>query len=276
MKEPRHRRSRSAHKSKSSRAAAQQGDASAPRLVVGLQPVREAIGAHGNALGKVLIEAKDSPRLAALERFAGDQGVTEVRRLHRRELDRLCGGVAHQGVAAYAPPLALLEPQALLDREGLVAVALDGVQDPQNFGAVIRSAVGVVGAAVVWGEHSSAPLTPATFRASAGAVEHAQLCRVASLVAFLNQAVEHGVTVIALDSQAESELADCDLSGPTVVVVGSEHEGLQRGVRRACPSSARLIRTSGVASLNASVAAALALYQVALCRRRPAQSFAKD
>ena len=117
----------------------------------------------------------------ALARFATDQGVTSVRRVPRSVLDQRAHGVAHQGVAALAPELALVELETLARDPALAAIALDGIEDPQNFGAVVRSAVALGGAAVVFGEHSAAPLTPATFRASAGAVEHARLCRVRSL-----------------------------------------------------------------------------------------------
>ncbi len=232
------------------------------RLIAGLQPVREAIRVHGSRLGRVLVDARPLPRLDALERFARDQRVAIVERRPRAELDRIAGGSSHQGVVAWAPPLALVTIEQLLDDPALAAIALDGVQDPQNFGAVIRSAVGVAGAAVVFGEHSAAPLTPATFRASAGAVEHARLCRARSLPGFLRDAAARGVCVVGLDAQADVALSDVDLSGPTVVVVGSEHTGIARGVRRACTTLARLVTTHGIDSLNASVAAAIALYEL--------------
>ena len=150
----------------------------------------------------------------------------------------------------------------MLDDPDLLALALDGIQDPQNFGAVIRSAVGVADAAVLWGEHSSAPLSPATGRASAGAIEHARLCRVPSLVGALNAARERGITVVGLDAHAPQRISELGLAGPTILVVGNEHEGMGRGVRRACSAVGRLTASGKIDSLNASVAAALALYEV--------------
>ncbi|MCA9598920.1 MAG: RNA methyltransferase [Myxococcales bacterium] len=232
------------------------------RLIAGLQPVREAIRVHGRRLSRVVVDGRSLPRLDALERFARDQQVPVVERRPKAELDRIAGGTMHQGVLAWGPPLGLTAPESLLDDPTLAAIALDGIQDPQNFGAVIRSAVGVASAAVVFGEHSAAPLTPATFRASAGAVEHARLCRPRSLSGFLRDAAAHGVTVVGLDAQATVSLSDVDLSGPTVVVVGNEHSGIGRGVRRACTVLARLIETERIDSLNASVAAAIALYEL--------------
>lgn len=238
------------------------------RLVAGLQPVREAIRAHGSRLARVLVDDRRMPRLDAVARFATDQGVPRVERVARRELDRLSEGAQHQGVLAFAPPLALCQPGSLWAEPQLLAVALDGIQDPQNFGAVIRSAVGIAGAAVVWGEHASAPLSTATFRASAGAIEHARLCRVRSLTGALGAAGEAGAQVVGLDAHAERDLTQVDLTGPTVLVIGSEGEGMARGVRRTCGVLARLVREPHLDSLNASVAAGIALYEAIRQRTR--------
>ena len=235
----------------------------AERLIAGLQPVREAIRVHGTSLHRVAIDDRDQPRLAALERFARDNGVPAVARVPRTELDGLSGGSTHQGVLAWAPPLSLIEPNAALPSGNGLTIALDQIQDPQNFGAIIRSAVALVGAPIVWGEHASAPLTPATFRASAGAVEHARLCRVPALVSWLRDAAMAGSQVIGLDAHAERLLCDLDLTSATVLVIGSEHEGLARSVRRACTVHAALALPGAIDSLNASAAAAVALYEAA-------------
>ena len=237
------------------------------RLIAGLQPVREAIRVHRAALKRVAIEEKPSPTLEALARFATDQGVPEVVRASRADLERWTDAAQHQGAAAWGPELTLLPLEALLDDPNLIALALDGIQDPQNFGAVIRSAVGVADAAVIWGEHSSAPLSPATGRASAGAIEHARLCRVPSLVGALNVARERGVSIIGLDSHAPDRVSELTLmTGPTLLVVGNEHEGMGRGVRRACTAIGRLTASGRIDSLNASVAAALALHEAVTAR----------
>lgn len=232
------------------------------RLVVGLQPVREAIRRHASALHEVLIEDRQTPKLEALGRFAADQGVTRVRRVPRSELDRHARGVAHQGAAAFAPELALVDLETLASDPALSALALDGVQDPQNFGAVVRSAVGLGGTSLLWGEHASAPLTPATFRASAGAIEHARLCRVPSLTGALAVLRESGALVVGLDPTAREHLSEMNLSGRTVLVLGGEGEGLGRAVRRGCSVLASLGETNGVDSLNVSVAAGIALYEL--------------
>lgn len=232
-----------------------------PRLVLGLQPVRAVIRAFGSKLGAVLLEADDNPRLAAVARFATDNGVPRVEVIGRASLDRLSAGVLHQGVAAYAPELTLTPLESVLTDAQLLGVALDKVQDPQNFGAVLRSSVGFAASCVIWGEHSAAPLGPATLRASAGAAEFARLCRVASLPRALMDATTAGVQVIGLDAQAERPLHQWDLRGPTLLVIGSEHEGMTPAVRRSCSGLARLVTPGPVESLNASVAAAVALYE---------------
>jgi 23S rRNA (guanosine2251-2'-O)-methyltransferase len=236
------------------------------RLVCGLQPVREAIRAHGRALEEVLV-MRASPELDALARFAQDQGAV-VRRVDRAELDRLAKGARHQGAIAYAPELALVELADVAKAERALVVALDELEDPQNFGAILRSAVAMGASAVVWPEHHSAPLTPATFRASAGAVEHAKLCRVKSLPEALAELAAAGLAIVGLDAAATTPIDAVDLRAPCVLVVGAEGKGLRRSVKRACASLVRLPMAGPLASLNASVSAAIALYEARRQRDR--------
>ncbi|MEY4546010.1 MAG: hypothetical protein RL685_2205 [Pseudomonadota bacterium] len=234
--------------------------------------MRECLRAHGRLVIEVAITAGDNPKLAALERFARDRGVSQVVRLPRGDMDRLSLGGQHQGAIALAPPLELRPWSEVVTRPQLIAIALDRVQDPQNFGAVVRSAVATGDAALVWGEHASAPLTPATFRASAGAIEHATLSRVASLKDALASAREAGAQVIGLAAGAPDLLSNIDLRGPTVIVLGNEAEGLQTSVRRACTRLAAVVRPRVLDSLNASVAAAIALYEAERQRRHASEA----
>jgi 23S rRNA (guanosine2251-2'-O)-methyltransferase len=238
--------------------------------VAGVQPVRECVRVRAAAIERLVMAASDSPTLAALERFARDQGVNAVERLSRGELDRLAQGAQHQGVLAVLPRLELADWAEVVARPQLLAIALDQVQDPQNFGAVIRSAVATADAAVVWGEHASAPLGTATFRASAGAIEHATLCRVPALKDALALARERGARVVGLAARAERLLSEVDLTGPTVIVLGSEGSGLQPAVRRGCSELAAIVRPRILDSLNASVAAAIALYEASKQRESQA------
>jgi len=240
------------------------GGGAGARIVCGLQPVREAIRAHGARLERVLVEAggrEPSPQLDALARYARDHGA-RVERPARSELDRIARGVRHQGAVAFAPELRIASLEDVAVDERALVVALDEVQDPQNFGAVIRSAVAMGATAVVWPEHRSAPLSAATFRASAGAVEHATLCRVTSLPPALLDLHARGASVVALDMSGEAAIDRVDLTGPVVLVVGAEGKGLRKTVKRTCNATARLPMPGPIGSLNASVAVAIALYEV--------------
>jgi 23S rRNA (guanosine2251-2'-O)-methyltransferase len=233
------------------------------RRISGLQAVREAIRAHGGKLETVWIASNGGPQLDALERFAQSRGA-RVARVARGELDRMAQGARHQGAIADAPDLVLVPIETVMDHvrahTNAVVLALDEIEDPQNFGALIRSAVGLGAAAVVWPEHHSAPLSAATFRASAGAVEHALLCRVSSLPRAIESLREAGATVVGLDATATQSIHDVHAEGSIVVVVGAEGKGLRGPVKKACSSLARLNMRGPIASLNASVAAGIALY----------------
>lgn len=242
------------------------------RLVAGLQPVREAIRVHGERLERVLVDERGGAQIDAVARFAGDRGAT-VARVSRGELDRASKGARHQGAIAYAPDLTLIGADELSKEltSQSVIVALDEIEDPQNFGAVIRSAVALGAAAIVWPEHHAAPLSPATFRASAGAIEHAQLCRVSALPSALDRLRDAGATIVGLDANADKDLQSVTADGPFVLVIGAEGKGLRRPVRRACSELARLPMSGVLDSLNASVAAGIALYEL-LSRRRSSSS----
>lgn len=237
------------------------------RLITGLQPVREAIRVHGQKLERVLVEKGGGPQIEAVARFATDRGA-KVELVGRGDLDRASKGARHQGAIAYAPDLALVELEEIIADlpSAPVLIALDEIEDPQNFGAVIRSAVALGAKGVLWPEHHSAPLSPATFRASAGAVEHAKLCRVSSLGSALERLHTAGVRSIGLDANADKNIADIPADGPILLVVGAEGKGLRKPIKRACTELARLPMSGAIDSLNASVAAAIALYD--LIRRR--------
>jgi 23S rRNA (guanosine2251-2'-O)-methyltransferase len=237
------------------------------RIISGLQPVREAIRTRARDLEKVLVVERDSPQLEALARYARDQGA-RVESATVADLDRITKGARHQGAIAFAPELTLKTLEELDLGPSTLVVALDELQDPQNFGAVLRSAVAMGASAVLWPEHSSAPLSAATFRASAGAVEHATLCRVTSLPSALEKLRDAGLQVLGLDTNGETLIADVDLTGPVALVVGAEGKGLRRGVKAACTRLVKLPMKGPIASLNASVAAAIALYETARQRTK--------
>ncbi len=231
------------------------------RIVLGLQPVREAIRVHGAAMSAVWIAKGGGPRVAALGRFASDQGI-DVQEMPKARIDKLSRGVHHQGVLAHAPELQLHDILTVDPPTDALFVMLDGITDPQNFGAIIRGVVALGGSGVIWGEHRAAPLTPSTFRASAGSVEHARLYQTSSLRTAVGVLAERDVLTVALDSEASETLSELDLTGPVALMVGAEDRGVTRGVRNACAKTARLPMPGPIASLNASVASAIAVYEV--------------
>jgi 23S rRNA (guanosine2251-2'-O)-methyltransferase len=264
----RHTVERGANAGDRDRDRAQDRDTPRGRLVFGIQPVREALRAHGQRVAEVAIEEGDHPQLQALARFARDQGV-DVKVTSRAELDHRARGARHQGAMALAPPLHIARLAALEPAPDALYLALDGIEDPQNFGAILRSAVALGASGVLFPEHAAAPLTPATFRASAGAVEHALLVRVTSLPNALQDLGARGITAIGLEAHGDVELSDIDLTGPVIIVIGSEGKGLMKSVRRACTRLARLPMGGAIDSLNASVAAAIALYEARRQRTKP-------
>lgn len=190
----------------------------------------------------------------------------------RTELDRLTDGSVHQGVAIQVPPYAYADDEDLLDAaeasaQPALVVALDGVTDPRNLGAVLRSA-GAFGAhGVLVPERRAAGVTASAWKVSAGAAARVPVARVKNLVRTLQAYREAGVFVVGLDGGGDVAIGDIAFAeDPLVLVVGSEGKGLSRLVREQCDAIASIPITSAVESLNAGVAAGIALYEVA--RRR--------
>jgi 23S rRNA (guanosine2251-2'-O)-methyltransferase len=203
-------------------------------------------------------------------RTAADRGVP-IMEVSRAELDRMTGGVLHQGIGVQVPPynyevfedlvaLALEQPSPLL-------VGLDGITDPRNLGAVIRSAAAFGAQGVFVPERRAAGITATAWRTSAGAAARVPVAQVTNLTRALKHAQQEGFLVVGLDADGETDLYDLEAAtGPLVVVVGSEGRGLSRLVGQTCDLRVRIPMASDVESLNASVAAAVALAEVS--RRR--------
>jgi 23S rRNA (guanosine2251-2'-O)-methyltransferase len=206
-----------------------------------------------------------------------DPRLDEIRRLVRVEevpparLESLARGAVHQGVVAEVAPRRLLSLRELLSDPPDLLVALDGVQDPHNLGAILRSAEAAGAGGVILPEHRSAPLGPVAAKASAGAIEHLRLCQVAGLAGALREIKKAGLWVVALDPEGELAAWDFDFTQPVCVVVGGEGQGVGRLVGERSDARVRLPMKGRVASLNASAAAAALLYEVSRQReiRRP-------
>ncbi len=236
-----------------------------PRLITGPRAVGEALQA-GVELTRLLVADEPSTSLQALRAEAEGSGVP-VESTSRRELERLAAGLRHQGVIAYAAPFRYASWDEILQsaREvsAPVLVALDQVTDPHNLGALIRSSSALGARGLLTMKQRAAPVTPVVVRTAAGATEHLPVTRVTNLARSLDSLRAEGFEVLGLAGEGTTPLPAIGPtpSGGRVVVVGSEGKGLRRLVRERCDRLIRIPIEGPIASLNASVAGAIALYE---------------
>jgi 23S rRNA (guanosine2251-2'-O)-methyltransferase len=185
------------------------------------------------------------------------------------ELERLCGSPDHQGFVAEVEPYPYVDAAELLRPEDAFVVALDQVQDPQNVGAICRSAEGAGATGVVLPEHGAAHVTAAVCRASAGAVEHLPITRVRNLADFLAAAKREGGWIYGAEAGADTPYWEPDYNGRVVVVLGSEGKGLRPRVRSACDALVGLPLRGRLESLNVGATAAVLLYEIVRQRTVP-------
>ncbi|MBQ0906998.1 23S rRNA (guanosine(2251)-2'-O)-methyltransferase RlmB [Micromonospora sp. U21] len=245
-----------------------------PELLVGRNPVLEALRAQVPATALYTAQGIDmDDRINEIIRTAADRGIANLE-ISRAELDRMTGGVLHQGVGLQVPPFAYQPFEdlvaAALEQQAPLLVALDGVTDPRNLGAVIRSAAAFGAQGVFVPERRAAGITATAWRTSAGAAARVPVAQVTNLTRSLKACRDAGFTVVGLDADGDTDLYDLEAAiGPLVVVVGSEGRGLSRLVGETCDLTVSIPMISEVESLNASVAAAVALAEVS--RRRAAE-----
>ncbi len=248
-------------------------NAEAPELLVGRNPVVEALRAKIPATALyVAVGVEADERITEAIRMAGNRGLALLE-ISRGELDRRTGGLLHQGIALQVPPFAYAELAELLTAASQspaapLLVALDGVTDPRNLGAVIRSAAAFGADGVVLPERRSAGVTAVAWRTSAGTAARLPIAQVTNLVRALRECQRAGMTVVGLDADGSTTLDDLDAAlDPIVVVVGSEGRGLSRLVGETCDLTLAIPMTEAAESLNASVAAAVTLAEIARRRR---------
>jgi 23S rRNA (guanosine2251-2'-O)-methyltransferase len=180
----------------------------------------------------------------------------------RQELDYLSKDGVHQGVVLEADPLPLLDLEAWVDevttKQSLIVI-LDSVEDPQNFGAIARSAVACGASAIVFAKDRSAPVTPVVYKAAAGAMEYIDLIRVTNIPRAIETLKKASFWVAGLDADGEKVIWDADLKGRTALVIGNEGKGIRPQVRKSCDYMVHIPISGPISSLNASVSAAIAL-----------------
>ena len=184
------------------------------------------------------------------------------------EIAARCGSDAHQGVCAEVEPYPYAGAEELLRGEDALVVALDEVTDPQNLGAICRTAECAGASGVVVPRHRSAEVTPAVCKASAGAVEHLRIARVRNLADFLGQAKQAGAWCYGAAAEAATAYDSVDWRGPVVLVLGSEGKGLRPRVAASCDALVSLPLRGRIDSLNVSATAAVLLYEVLQTRAR--------
>ncbi len=238
-------------------------------ILYGLHPVEEALKAGKRSFDHVCVaRERQDQRLQRIIDTCRDAGVS-LRVEPRDHLTHLAKTAAHQGVVAVVRAKTLLDLEDLLEpADGKrFLLALDGVEDPQNLGALLRTADGAGVTGVVLTERRSAPLSAVAVKASAGAAEHVRIARVVNLVRSLEEIKKQNILCLGLDERGTMDYDEFDYTGECVLVLGSEGDGLHDLVRRTCDHLMRIPMGGAVSSLNVSAAGAVVLYEAARQRR---------
>ncbi|MBM4219664.1 MAG: 23S rRNA (guanosine(2251)-2'-O)-methyltransferase RlmB [Gammaproteobacteria bacterium] len=242
-------------------------------LVFGLHAVRAVLARRPKDVLRLSVAAaRDDARARELRALAVSQGVTPVA-ASAEALDLETGGAVHQGVVAEVRPSTPLNENSLLEllmaAEGpALVLVLDGVSDPHNLGACLRTADAAGATAVVAPRDRAAGLTPVVRKVAAGAAETMPFAQVTNLARALRDMKEAGLWIAGTAGDGDKDLYEADLRGPLALVMGSEGRGLRRLTRECCDFSLQLPMRGSVASLNVSVAAGIALYEALRQRRQ--------
>lgn len=232
-------------------------------IISGRNPVLEAINA-GRPINKILIDRNNRTAGEIVNAARGAKIPVDFTDKHA--LDRLAPGSVHQGVLAYASSKDYVSLESLLSvsqakKEAAFYLVLDGIEDPQNFGAILRTAEAAGVHGVIVRAHRSVGLTPVVAKASAGAIEYIPVARVANISQALETLKKQGVWVVGIDMTGKTGYTRVDFKLPTALVVGGEGKGLSDLVRKRCDVIASIPMKGKIGSLNASVAAAVVIYE---------------
>ena len=235
-------------------------------LIYGVHAVGEALAAR--RVARVVHVRGAGPRVDAIVARAAELRIP-IETVDRRALDKLTHGGVHQGVAGEVQPVAAYTLEEIVSAAtgAPLIVVLDGIEDPQNVGAILRSAHGAGADGVVRQARHAAPLDGATARASAGAVHHVRIATVVNISRALEELKELNVWTVGLDAAATERYDEVDYTQPTAFVVGAEGTGLRRLVRETCDRLVSIPMAGEVSSLNVSVSAGIALFEASRQRR---------
>jgi 23S rRNA (guanosine2251-2'-O)-methyltransferase len=236
-------------------------------IVYGVNAVREALRA--GRVERIAVSATGNPRVQEILALAAERQIP-IDAVDTRALDRQARGGVHQGVVATARDLEVWTP-AELARQAAgppLIIVLDGVEDPHNLGAILRTADAVGASGLVRQARHAAPLDGAVARTSAGAVAHVRIATVVNIARAVEELKAEGVWTMGLDEAGEQPYDAVDFTLPTAVVLGAEGSGLRRLVKERCDFTASIPMAGQVSSLNVSVAAGVVLFEAARQRRR--------
>ncbi len=262
--------SKAADKRASGRPGPTRKKSGSTEVVAGRNPVLEALRTDVPVSTMYVASRIDSDdRVKEALTLAAEAGIP-IMETPRTELDRITDGAVHQGMALQVPPYDYAHPKDLVDSQipgTPLIVALDGITDPRNLGAIVRSTAAFGGHGVVVPSRRSAGMTASAWKTSAGAAARVPVAQAANLVRALEDYRKAGFFVVGLDMDGDVELPGLELAtSPLVVVVGSEGKGLSRLVRETCDQIVSIPMSSSVESLNAGLAAGVTLYEIARLR----------
>lgn len=239
--------------------------------LLGIHAIREALEA-GRAIERIVVaRGRGGDRVEEIVRLARSKNVP-VRFENREAITRLAGSEQHQGIIALAgaKTASTLEDLAAIARPDALVVLLDGVEDPHNLGAILRSALAAGADGVVIPERRAAGLTETVSRSSAGALEHLPVARVTNLARAMDELKEAGFWLMGLDERADQPYTQADMTGRLALVLGGEGKGLHELTRKRCDFLVSIPTTGPVRSLNVSVAAGVVLFEAVRQRRAKA------
>lgn len=247
------------------------------RLLYGVNPIIEALRADRLPSEILIAEGARDARLRELIELARAKNIL-VKHAPRTKLDREAGNSHHQGVLAHIAPAVYADAEALLDqitsRDGAAGepliVVLDGIEDPRNLGAILRTAECAGASGVFIPERRAAGVNETVAKASAGAIEHLPIARVTNLSRLIDRLKERNVWVVGTAAEATTSYVDWDWTRPSAIVLGAEGSGLHRLVRERCDVLVQIPVLGKIDSLNVSVAAGVVLYE-ALRQRRTSE-----
>ena len=234
--------------------------------IYGINPVLETLSSHPERIHQIYLTGELKGKKALIHSLARQHKIKALRVTQNR-FAQLADEKAHQGVVGIVSSYSYLSLESLLEgwkqsKEKALFLILDGVEDPRNFGAIARSANTAGAHGIIVPKHRSAPINEGAFKASAGAFAHTSVCRVNNLVSAMEELKKEGVWIVGTEGGAKQSLYSVDLNMDLAVVIGGEGKGVRPLVKKHCDFLVSIPTRGKISSLNASVAAAVVLYEI--------------